>query len=55
MARLCADIQTWDVPNINEECQMRSLETYYDVQNKIDDLNNNTNLNLLQDSFRISQ
>jgi hypothetical protein len=55
MARLRADIQTWDVPDINEEFQMRSLETYYDVHNNIDDLNNNTNLNLLQDSFRISQ
>jgi hypothetical protein len=55
MARFRADIKTWDVPNRKEECQMRNLETYYDVHNKTNDLNNNTNLNLLQDSFRISQ
>jgi len=55
MARLRADIQTWEVPDINEECQMRSLETCYDFRNKINYLNNNTNLNLLKDSFRLSQ
>jgi hypothetical protein len=42
MARLRADIQAWEVPNINEERQMRSLETCYDLWNKINDLNNNT-------------
>ena len=34
---------------------MRSLENFYDFHNNINDLNNNTNLNLLKDSFRISQ
>jgi len=55
MARLRADIQIEEVPNINQECQMRSLETYCDVRNEINDSNNNSNLNLLKDSFRISQ
>jgi len=34
---------------------MRSLETFCDVRNEISDTNNKTNLNLLKDSFHISQ